>query len=193
MYTPNHAMIPITPPHGTQIVGTVDGTHMFIFDRSIRERVCTFLEGLLEQARAVTEKAASVGTTPAEVTQGKVIVGDVVFPMVPTAPPAVETDAPPESTDRVLTMVGGTLETNLITGEQILHTDIVSAYSIELTKLDETVHVDVDVAAHMEAANKRGQHTEIPELEVPTSRDTDLTPPPPPTEPQNNTPIFGDF
>lgn len=185
MYTPNHAMIPITPPFGTQMVGTVDGKFMFIFDRSIRESVCTFLEELLKEAQAVTEKAPSAGTTAAEVTQGKVIAGDVVFPMVPTAPSVVETTA----TD--VPFVGGTLETNLITGEQILHTDFVSAYPAELTKLDKTVHVDANVVEHMEAANKRGQRTEVPELE--TSRDTDMTPPPPPTEPQNNTPVFGDF
>lgn len=128
MYTSNHAMIPIVPPHGTQIIGSVDGSYMFIFDRSIRQNVCTFLEGVLDAARAVTEKApiASSGTTPL-VVKGSVLKGDMIFPMLPIAAPA---------------------------------------------KLDETVHVDLDVAAAMKEANNRGFH-----------KDTEPAPPPEPSKP----------
>lgn len=85
MYTPNHAMLSVVPPTGSQLIGNVDGNYMFIFDRSLRQVVCTMLENLLDEARAVSEKppVASSETAP-QVFQGHVIKGDVIFPMVPT-------------------------------------------------------------------------------------------------------------
>lgn len=89
MYTPNHAMISLIPPHGTQIIGNVDGSYMFLFDRSLKGKVAQFLEELVEQVDAISMivPAASSGTTPPAV-KGTVLKGDVVFPMIPTSPPA---------------------------------------------------------------------------------------------------------
>lgn len=128
MYTPNHAMLQIKPPHGTQLIGHVDGSYMFIFDRSLKLDVVGWLTALTLEANdvsPVTSVVSSSGTSTAPV-QGKVLKGDVTF-------------------------------------------------EFATTKLDETVHIDAEVAESMAAANKRGQHS-------------DTEKPPPPTEPNNEIP-----
>jgi len=130
MYTPNHKMISIVPPHGTQLIAAVDGTYMFIFDRSLKAKVVDWLFGLTSEAEGTEETSPALVTSSETntVPKGKVIKGDAIFEFA--APPA---------------------------------------------KLDETVHVDADVAEAMAEANKRGLH----------HGDTER---PPPTEPNNAAP-----
>ena len=92
MYKPNHVMLSLVPPHGTQLVGTVDGSYMFIFDRSLKEQVLLWLEGITAQAQAQSSSApvvSSSGTSAAPV-QGKVLKGDVTFEFAATPPKAAE-------------------------------------------------------------------------------------------------------
>jgi hypothetical protein len=127
-----HSMLTLTPPHGTQIVQSHDGSFMIIFAKTDRDMIVGVIKGWLKEVEglpAVAGKVQLVSVTPnaAPVRKGEVIKGDAEFPMVPTE------------------------------------------------KLDETTHVDIDVAEHMQAANKRGQH----------DGDTER---PPPTEPHNEVP-----
>lgn len=81
MYTPNHIMLSLVPPNGTQLVGTVDGSYMFIFDRSLKNQVYDWFTELASKADGTLPLEAMVSSseTSAAPVQGKVLKGDVTF------------------------------------------------------------------------------------------------------------------